>query len=87
MLEREEYPHVLQKKATKEVTSEVVKETASWARSGLTFGTSTPASTRPSWRQSYIAMSCGNNAKVEDLDVTLDDLADLCGRVLINGWM
>ena len=46
---------------------------------------STSASTRPSWQQSYIAMSCGNNAWVENLDVTLDDQAGLCGRVLMNG--
>ena len=29
-------------------------------------------------------MSCGNNIKVESLDVTLDDLAGLCGWVLIK---
>ena len=57
--------------------SEVIKETAGWTRPGLTLGTSTPASTRPSWQQSYIAMSCGNNARVEGLDVTLDDPAGL----------
>ena len=32
-------------------------------------------------------MSCNNNARVEGLDVTLDDLVGLRGRVLINGQM
>ena len=58
-----------------------------WTRLGRTLRTSISASTRPSWRQSYIAMSCGNNARVKGLDVTLDDPAGLRGRVLMNGWM
>ena len=87
VVEREEYPHALQRKATGGATSEVVRETAGWTRPGLTLGTSTPASTRPSWRQSYIAISCGNNARVEGLDVTLDDPAGLRRWVLMDGWM
>ena len=87
VVEREEYPHTLQRKATGGATSEVVRETAGWTRLGLTFRTSTLASTRPSWQQSYIAMSCGNNARVEGLDVTLDDPAGLCGWVLMDGRM
>ena len=87
VVEREEYPHALQKKATGGATSEVIRETAGWTRPSLTLGTSTPASTRPSWRQSYIAMSCGNNAKVEGLDVTLDDPAGLCGWDLMDDQM
>ena len=67
--------------------SEVIKETAGWTRPGLTLGISTPAFARLSWRQSYIAMSCGNNARVEGLDVTLDDPAGLRGWVLMDGRM
>ena len=74
-------------KLLKGATSEVVRETAGRTRHGLTLGTSISASTRPSWRQSYIAMSCGNNARVEGLDVTLDSPAGLYRRVLMNGWM
>ena len=48
VVEQEEYPHALQRKATGGATSEVVRETAGWTRPGLTLGTSTPASTRPS---------------------------------------
>ena len=46
-----------------------------WTQPGLTLGTLTSASTRPSWWQSYIAISCGNNARVEGLNITLGDLA------------
>ena len=49
------------------------KPTPFWPRPGLILGTLTLASIKLSWRQSYIAMSCGNNARVEGLDVTLDD--------------
>ena len=87
VVEQEEYPHALQRKATEGVTTEVVRETAGWTRPGLTHGTSTPAFTRPSWQQSYIAMSCGNIARVESLDVTLDDQAGLCRWVLMDGRM
>ena len=75
------------RKPLRGATSEVVKETAGWMRPGLTLGTSTLASTRPSWRQSYIAISYGNNARVESLDVTLDGPAGLRRRVLINSWI
>ena len=87
VVEQEEYPHALQKKATRKATSEVVREMAGWTRPGLTLGTSTPASTRPFWRQSYIAMSCGNNTTIEGLDVTLDDPAGLRRWVLMDSWM
>ena len=30
-------------------------------------------------------MSYGNNARVEALDITLDNLVGLCGWVLMNG--
>ena len=63
------------------------RPTPFWTRPGLTLGTLTSASTRPSWRQSYIAMSCNNNARVEGLDIILDDPAGLRGRVLMNGQM
>ena len=56
-----------------------------WTRPGLILGTSISASTRPSWRHSYIAMSCGNNARVEGLNVTLDDLAG-CTRTDLGEW-
>ena len=56
-------------------------------RPGLTLETSTSASTRPFWWQNYIAMFCSNNARVEDLDVTLDNPAALRRRVLMNGRM
>ena len=46
-----------------------------WTRLSLTLGMSTSVSIRPSWQQSYIAMSCGNNTRVEGLDVTLDNPA------------
>ena len=65
----------------------ICKQTFFWTRLGRTLGMSTSASTKPSWRQSYIAMSCGNNVIVEGLDVTLDDPAGLRGRVLMNGQM
>ena len=42
---REEYPHALQRKATRGVTSKVVRGTAGRMRPGLTLGTSTSAST------------------------------------------
>ena len=65
----------------------VVRETAGWTRPGLTLGTSTSASTRPSWRQSYIAaMSCGNDARVEGLDVILDNPAVQCTQRDPGGW-
>ena len=51
------------------------RPTPFWTWPGLTLGMLTSASTRPSWRQSYIAMSYGNNARREGLDVTLDDPA------------
>ena len=41
----------------------------------------------PGGRVTSQQMSCGNNARVEGLDVTLDDPAGLRGRVLMNGWM
>ena len=81
------YPHALQKKATGKATNKVVRETAGWTWPGLTLGTSISVSTRPSWWQNYIVISCNNNVKVEDLDITLDNLAGLCGWVLIDGWM
>ena len=57
------------------LTKTTYRLTLFWTRLGLTLGTLTSASTMPSWRQSNLAMSCGNNAKVEGLDVTLDDSA------------
>ena len=56
-----------------------------WTRPGLTLGILTSVSIRPSWRQSYIAMSCGNNARVESLDITLDDSAS-CMRTDPGEW-
>ena len=44
VMEQEEYPHALQKKATGGATSKVVREMASQMRPSLTFGTSTLAS-------------------------------------------
>ena len=55
VVEQEEYPHALQRKATGGAMSKVVRETASWTQPGLTLETSTSASTRPFWQQSYIA--------------------------------
>ena len=45
VVEGEEYPHALQKKATRGAISKVVRETAGRMRPGLTFWTSTSAST------------------------------------------
>ena len=45
LVEQEEYPHALQKKATRGATSKVIRGTAGRTRPGLTFGTSTLAST------------------------------------------
>ena len=67
------------------LTKTTCRPTPFWTRPGLTLGTLTSASTRPSWRQSYIAMSCGNNAKVEGLDVTLDYPAG-CMRTDPDKW-
>ena len=47
-----------------------------WTQPKLTLGTLTSAFTGPFWRQSYIIMSYGNNAKVEGLNIMLDDPAD-----------
>ena len=45
MVEREEYPHTLQRKTTgRGANSKVVRETAGWTRPCLTLGTSTSAS-------------------------------------------
>ena len=51
------------------------RPTSFWTWPGLILGTLTSAFTRPSWRQSYIAMFCGNNTRVKGLDVTLGDPA------------
>ena len=32
-------------------------------------------------------MFCDNNARVEGQDITLDNPAGLCGRILMNGQM
>ena len=45
VVEQEEYPHTLQKKATGGATSKVVRKTAGQMRPGLTLGTSILAST------------------------------------------
>ena len=45
VVEQKKFPHVLQRKAIRGATSEVIRETAGRTRSGLTFGTSTSAST------------------------------------------
>ena len=45
VVEREEYPHALQNKATRGVTNKVVRKTASRTQLGLTLGTSTSALT------------------------------------------
>ena len=47
VVEQEEKPHVLQKKATGRATSKVVRETTGWTRLGLTLRTSTSTSTGP----------------------------------------
>ena len=54
VVEQEEYPHALQKKATKKATNKVVKDTAGWTRLNLTLGMSISASTKPLCWQSYI---------------------------------
>lgn len=46
---------------------------------------STTASTKSSLQQNYIAMFCGINARVESLNVTLDNQAGLHRQILING--
>ena len=55
VVEQEDYLHALQKKITKRAMSKLVKETTGWTQSGLTIETSTSASTKPFWWQSYIA--------------------------------
>ena len=69
------------------------EKTAGWTRPGLTFGTSTSASTRP--------FLCGKGPlfyvikarflcvveTAEGLDVTLDDPAGLRRWILMDGWM
>ena len=67
------------------LTKTTCRPTSFWIWPGLTLGTSTLASTRPLWQQSYIAMFCGNNARVKGLDVTLDDLAG-CTRMDPGEW-
>ena len=57
------------------LTKTICRPMPFWTRPDLTLEASTSAFTRPSWRQSYIAMSCVNNARIEGLDVTLDDPA------------
>ena len=66
--------------------SKLVKEMAGWMQPGLILRSSTSASIRLSWWQSYIvAISCGNNIRVEGLDVTPDNPTGLRRWVLING--
>ena len=67
------------------LTKTICRPTPFWKRLGLTLEASTSASTRPFRQQSYIAMSCGNNARVEGLDVTLDDPAG-CMRMDPSEW-
>ena len=69
------------------LTKTTCRPTPFWTWPGLTLGTLTSVSIRPPWQQSYIAMSYNNNARVEGLNVTLDNPAGLRGRVLINGRM
>ena len=45
MVEREEYPHTLQKKGTRGDTSKMVNKTADRMQPALTFGTSISTST------------------------------------------
>ena len=66
-------------------TKTTCRPTPFLTRPGLTLGMLISASTRPSWRQNYIAMSCSNNAKVEGLNVTLDDPAG-CMRTDLGEW-
>ena len=46
VVEQKEYPHALQRKATRGATSEVIRKTAGWTWPGLTLEMSTLASTR-----------------------------------------
>ena len=89
VVEREEYPHALQRKATGGgATSKVVRRRLAGRGQAWLLGRQhqlLPG--HPGGRITSQQMSCGNNARVEDLDVTLDNLASLHERVLINGWM
>ena len=87
VVKREEYPHALQRKATeKGVMSKVVKrQLAGRGQAWLLGRQHQLLPGRPSGP--YIVISCGNNTRVEGLDVTLNDPAGLHGWVLMNGWM
>ena len=68
------------------LTKTTCRATPFWTWPGLILGTSISVSTRPSWQQNYIAMSCGNNARIEGLDVTLYDPTD-CMWTDLNEWL
>ena len=89
VVEREKYPHALQRKATGGgATSKVVRRWLAGRGQAWPLGRQHQLLPGPpGGRVTSQQMSCGNNARVEGLDVTLDDLAGLRGRVLMNGWM
>ena len=87
VVEQEECPHALQKKATRgEAISKVVRR---WlAGRGQDWPLGRQHQLLPGLsggRVTLQQMFCGNNARVEGLDVTLNDPAGLRGWVLING--
>ena len=89
MVEREECPHALQRKATGgRITSKVVRRRL--AGRGQAWPLGRQHQLLPGLlgrRVTLQQMSCGNNARVEGLDVTLDNPVGVRGRVLMNSWM
>ena len=89
MVEQEKCPHALQRKATGVgATRKVVRRRLAGRGQAFLLGRQhqlLPGSF--GGRVTSQQMFCGNNVRLEGLDVTLDDPADLCGQVLMNGWM
>ena len=75
------------------LTKTTCRPTSFWTWPGLTLRTSTSPSIRPFWRRSYIAMSCGNDVRVEGLDdsagCTRTDPGELSdvSAWFIRGWI
>ena len=89
VVEQEECPHALQRKATGGgAMSKVVRRRLAGRGQAWPLGRQHQLLPGPpGGRVTSQQMSCGNNARVKGLDVTLDDPADLCGWALMNGRM
>ena len=83
----EEWPRALQRKATGGATVVVRERLARQSTAWLSGRQHQLLPGLPGGRVTSQQMSCGNDARVEGLDVTLDDPAGLRGWVLMDGRM